>query len=129
MRALLDTQVFLWANQDPDRLGAQQATVADAGNELLVSAVVSWELAIKTAIGRLRLPEPVGDYVPSRIAIAGLTAIGIDHAHTLAVADLPPHHRDPFDRLLIAQARVLGVPIITADPVLARYDVEVLPTG
>src|SRR5690606_5765544 len=68
VRALLDTQVFLWMQQDPDRLGSQLATIADVRNELLLSAVVSWELAIKTAIGRLPLPEPVGVYVPSRIA-------------------------------------------------------------
>lgn len=64
MRALLDTQAFLWAHQDPDRLGAQLDVVADPANELLVSAAVSWELAIKTAIGRLTLPEPVATYVP-----------------------------------------------------------------
>lgn len=127
MRALLDTQAFLWANQDPERLGAQLPLVAYAANQLLVSAAVSWELAIKTAIGRLVLPEPVATYVPSRVAAANFVAIPIEHAHALAVGGLPMHHRDPFDRLLIAQASVLGLPIITADPQFERYDVQVLP--
>lgn len=126
MRALLDTQAFLWANQDPDRLGRQREVVADASTVLLLSAVVSWEIAIKTALGRLELPEPPEVWVPSRIAALGLTSLAVEHEHALAVTGLRPHHRDPFDRLLVAQATILGAPVITADPVFERYGVEVL---
>lgn len=126
MRLLLDTHVFLWLNQAPDRLGAHYDVVADAATELLLSPASSWELAIKTALGRLSLPDPVELYVPSRMAAAGVASVPIEHHHALLVARLPMHHRDPFDRLLVAQATVLGVPILTADPALEVYDVEVL---
>lgn len=126
MRLLLDTHVFLWANQAPDRLGPWRDVVADQANELLLSAASSWELAIKTASGRLRLPEPVEVYVPSRMAAVGLAGVAVEHQHALAVSTLPMHHRDPFDRLLIAQAMLLGVPILTADAAFDAYDVEVL---
>lgn len=129
MRALLDTQAFLWANQAPQRLGAQLDLVADPANDVLVSAVVSWELAIKTAIGRLDLPEPVATYVPARLAITGFRSLAIEHAHALAVAGLPLHHRDPFDRLLIAQATVLDLPVITSDPMFDAYGIQVLRTA
>ena len=128
MRLLLDTHIFLWANQSPDRLGPWREVVADAGNELLFSAASSWELAIKVAIGRLELPEPVEVYVPSRIAAIGATGVAVEHRHALGVAGLPMHHRDPFDRLLVAQAAYLGVPILTADPVFEAYPIEVLRT-
>ena len=126
MRVLLDTHAFLWANAEPDRLGTWRAMVEDVTNELLLSAASSWELATKAAIGRLELPEPVASYVPSRMAALGVTAVSIEHRHALGVAALPMHHRDPFDRILIAQAQLLDVPILTADAAFDAYDVEVL---
>jgi PIN domain nuclease of toxin-antitoxin system len=128
VRLLLDTQVFVWASQKPSRLGAHRDLIADPDNERLVSAIVAWELAIKTAIGRLSLPEPVATYMPARLDALVATPVAIEHEHALAVSTLPMHHRDPFDRLLIAQAQILDVPIITADRALAQYDVEVLLT-
>lgn len=124
MRLLLDTHAFLWANQAPERLGPWRSVVADEANELLLSAASSWELAIKVALGRLDLPEPVVTFVPSRMATLGVTALPIEHRHALAVSNLAPHHRDPFDRLLIAQSTLLGVPILTADNAFDPYDVE-----
>jgi PIN domain nuclease of toxin-antitoxin system len=126
MRVLLDTHAFLWANAEPDRLGSRRSMVEDVENDLLLSAASSWELATKVAIGRLELPEPVASYVPSRMAALGVTALSVEHHHALAVASLPMHHRDPFDRILIAQAQLLDVPIVTADPAFEAYDVEVL---
>jgi PIN domain nuclease of toxin-antitoxin system len=123
---LLDTHVFLWANADPDRLGEHRELVADGRTELLWSAASTWEIAIKAGLGRLELPEPVERYVPDRMRRLGVTGLAIDHRHAAAVAELPPVHRDPFDRLLVAQAQALGVPILTADETIARYDVEVL---
>lgn len=124
---LLDTHAFLWATGFPHRLGDQRPLVEDEGTEVLLSAASSWEIAIKFALGRLSLPEPPARYVPDRVRALAATPVAIEHAHALAVADLPLHHRDPFDRLLIAQARTLAVPIVTADFAFAAYDVDVLP--
>lgn len=126
MRVLLDTHAFLWANSDPGRLEPHRGVVEDPANQRLVSAVTSWELAIKVAVGRLVLPDTPTRWVPERLRALAATPLAIDHRHALAVADLPAIHRDPFDRLLVAQARALGVPILTADRVIARYDVKTL---
>lgn len=121
MRLLLDTHVFLWLLAEPERLGDALPTVQDPGTELLVSAASSWEIAIKHGLGRLPLPEPPQRYVPHRIRAIGAVALAVDHEHALAVAHLPALHRDPFDRLLVAQAITLDVEILTADPAVARY--------
>jgi PIN domain nuclease of toxin-antitoxin system len=126
MRALLDTHVWLWMLTDPERLGAALPLVQDARNELILSSASSWEIAVKYALGRVPLPEPPSTYVPARIRDTGVTPLAVEHSHALAVADLPPLHSDPFDRLLVAQAVLEGVPIVTADEALARYDVEVV---
>ena len=127
MAVLLDTQVFLWMHAEPQRLsGSARSMLIDPTQEVLVSAVSSWEIAIKHASGRLDLPEPPMTYVPSRIASAGLTAIAIEHAHTLQAGALALNHRDPFDRLLIAQARELSIPLMTSDSVFDQYDVELI---
>jgi PIN domain nuclease of toxin-antitoxin system len=115
-------------NAHPDRLGERaRALVDDRGNELLLSAASSWEIATKHALGRLPLPAPPDVYVPDRMRRTGTTPLPVEHAHALGVASLPLHHRDPFDRLLVAQARAIGVPILTVDPIFGEYDVEVVP--
>lgn len=129
MRLLLDTHVLLWAAVAPERLGAMAAHIEDSDNELLISAASSWEIAIKYAIGRLPLPEAPKRYVPHLIQELGATSVMIEHSHALAVAELPQHHRDPFDRILVAQAQLLHVPIVTADASLQAYDIEVLEVG
>ncbi len=126
MRVLLDTHVFLWLHTEPERLGEQLPVVEDERNELLLSAASSWEIAIKHGLGRLPLPEPPQRYVPARLRAIGARALPVEHTHALAVAALEPLHRDPFDRLLVAQAGLLDVPILTADPLLARYPVQAL---
>jgi PIN domain nuclease of toxin-antitoxin system len=127
MRVLLDTQCWLWMAAAPERLSTRaRALVETTDNELLLSAASAWEIAIKHALGKLALPEPPERYVPSRAAALRTSPMAIEHAHALRVAALPPHHRDPFDRLLVAQAQVEDVPILTADPVFARYDVSLI---
>jgi PIN domain nuclease of toxin-antitoxin system len=126
VRVLLDTHVFLWLLTEPERLGAHLEIAEDRRNALLVSAASSWEIAIKYALGRLPLPEPPERYVPERLRAIGAEALAIEHTHALAVAALPPLHTDPFDRLLVAQGRMLAVPILTADPAIAKYPVETL---
>lgn len=129
MRLLLDTHVFLWLNTEPERLGDHFALVENPRHDRLVSAASAWEIAIKSSIGRLSLPEPAARWMSARLADIGATPVPVEHVHALAVADLPPHHRDPFDRLLVAQAQLLGVPLLTSDRQIARYDVDVLLVG
>ena len=126
MRILLDTHVFLWLQTEPARLGEQLRVLEDGRNELIVSAASSWEIAIKYRLGRLVLPERPERYVPERLRAIGAKGLAIEHTHALAVASLPALHGDPFDRLLVAQAGLLAVPIITADPAVAQYPIETL---
>ena len=127
MRILLDTQCWLWMAASPERLSARaRSAIERADNQLFLSAASAWEIAIKHALGMLSLPEPPARYVPSRVDRLRTTPLPIDQAHALHVAALPPHHRDPFDRLLVAQAQVEHLPILTADPVFDRYDVDTI---
>jgi PIN domain nuclease of toxin-antitoxin system len=126
VRVLLDTHVFLWLQTEPERLAVHLPVVEDPRNQLLVSAVSSWEIAIEYGLGRLPLPEPPERYVPERLRVIGAQALAIEHTHALAVAALPHLHRDPFDRLLVAQAGLLDVPILTADPQVVQYQVRTL---
>jgi len=110
----------------PERFAeSARKLVQDSGNTLLLSAASSWEIAIKYALGRLPLPAPPSEYVPERIRRSGVVPLPIQHSHALQVATLPHHHRDPFDRLLIAQAQVEKLPILTSDRQLAAYDVRI----
>lgn len=107
-------------------MGEQEALVADAATTRRPSAASEWEIAIKHALGRLPLPEAPDGYVPRARRRPLVEELAIEHAHALGVAGLPAHHRDPVDRLLVVQAQQLEVAIVSADPALARYDVEVL---
>ena len=126
MNVLLDTHVFLWLQTSPERLGDRLPLIEDARTGLLVSAASSWEIAIKYALGRLPLPEPPNRYVPARLRAIDAQPVAVEHSHALAVADLPALHRDPFDRLLVAQAQAFGVPVLTADDAVAQYPIETL---
>lgn len=126
-RVLVDTHVWLWLQSDPDRLPASvRDMVEDRGVELLLSAASAWEIAIKYRLGKLLLPQDPATYVPDRMRRSGTTPLSVEHAHVLRVSELPDHHRDPFDRLLVAQAQILDVPIVTADSQFERYQVTVL---
>lgn len=124
MRLLLDTHVFLWLQTDPERLGDRLSLVDDPRNQLLLSAASGWEIAIKHGLGRLPLPQDPMDYVPDRARAIGASTVPIEMGHALAVAALPPLHRDPFDRLIVAQARHLDATIVTADEQITQYPVR-----
>lgn len=127
MRALLDTHTFLWAAQGSEQLSAvAREFVADTANEILFSAASALEIAVKVGKGRLELPEPVDHYLRDRLDAFALEALPITVTHAVRAAMLPPHHRDPWDRLLVAQAIVEGVPLVSSDPAIARYDVEII---
>ena len=111
----------------PDRFtDAGRKRIASPDNHLFLSAASAWEIAIKYSIGKLRLPLPPTDYVRTRVMRTDTTELSITHGHALRVATLPRHHRDPFDRLLIAQAQVEGLRIMTSDTQFDSYDVETL---
>jgi PIN domain nuclease of toxin-antitoxin system len=127
MRVLVDTQCWLWMTAAPARFSAAaREIVENRQHELHLSAASAWEIAIKHSIGKLQLPEPPALYVPARLDATGVRPLGIDHVHALRVSTLPPHHRDPFDRLLIAQAQIEDLTILTSDPMFDAYDVPTL---
>ena len=126
MRLLLDTQTWLLMVADPDRLAKRARRLLQRGDsELFFSAASAWEIAIKWSLGKLELPADPVEYVPSRIDQTGVMALAIRPAHALQVARLPPHHRDPFDRLLIAQAHVEDLVLLTGDRQIAPYDIRI----
>lgn len=111
---------------EPERLSEEsRALLRDPGSELFLSAASAWEIAIKFAAGRLQLPQPPTAFVTQRIAEDRLGALSVLYTHALRAGELPPHHRDPFDRVLIAQAQIEGLTLLTADRVLARYDIPI----
>lgn len=127
MKVLLDTHAWLWMMAEPERLSpASRELLASAETAVHVSAASAWEIGIKHALGRLPLPAPPEDLVPFWLQRSNATALPIDMSHVLAAAALPNHHRDPFDRVLIAQSRLERLPLLTADPQFDAYEVEVL---
>ncbi len=127
MRVLLDTHCWLWMHSAPERFSDRvRDLLLDGDNVLLFSAASSWEIALKYAQGKLALPDPPSRYVPSRLQGSGVTPIPVEHTHALRVAELPFHHRDPFDRLLVAQSQLERAPLLTVDNKLRAYDVELI---
>lgn len=130
MKYLLDTSVWLWSLAAPERIGRKgQELLARGTEEFYLSAASSREMCIKSALGKLKLPEPVVRYVPNRMMAQGIRPLPITHSHALAVSELPTYHTDPFDRLLIAQAQVEGMTILTADRAFRLYPVEIVWCG
>ena len=119
---LVDTHVWLWLHGDPGRLGPlAQVLLADPANRLVVSAVSAWEISIKVGLGKLHLGLPVATWWRTRLASAHATELPITGEHAAAVDGLPNIHRDPFDRLLVAQANLEGLTLITADDAVLAY--------
>ena len=134
MSLLLDTHIFVWLLLDPDRLGhTLSERIADPETRVLLSVVSLWEIGIKHALGKLTLPEDPKDperWIPEYLRESQIDVLAMSVQHALRVATLPLHHRDPFDRLLIAQAQIEKIPIVTADRSFGAYDIEVIaPMG
>lgn len=127
MSLLLDTQVFLWWVNDDPRLGAKaRKALEDAGIEVVFSAASAWEIAIKARLGRLHAPPDLTTFLTDQITINGFRVLPIELKHAARVRHLDDHHRDPFDRLLVAQAILEGLTLVTSDAVMDRYPVTVL---
>ncbi|MGH8909273.1 MAG: type II toxin-antitoxin system VapC family toxin [Egibacteraceae bacterium] len=124
MRLLLDTHVVLWWLADSPALSGQAASAIERGGGY-VSAASVWEIAIKRALGKLEAPEDLAEVVDA----SNLLRLPIQFEHALIVGALPHHHRDPFDRMLIAQAQHEGLTLVTSDALIMRYPVRVLPAS
>lgn len=129
MKYLLDTSVFLWAVGPYELLNKPVQDILKSDSELFFSAASSWEIAIKASIKKLPIPEPPRQYVPRMLLAAGIQTLPITQLHALAVADLPFHNTDPFDRLLVAQAQIEKMVLLTADASIVKYDVETVWSG
>jgi len=129
-KILLDTHIWLWSILSPEKLGEEgHSMIEKAENELFLSAASSWEIAIKYKTGRLSLPEPPEIFILQRLIRDDIKPLSIEHHHACRVSALPVIHRDPFDRILIAQAQTEKLLLITADQQLKGYDVEMLFVG
>ncbi len=127
MRVLVDTHIFLWAITDDPRLSiAHRNFYLDEANELYLSVASIWEMLIKSGLGKLALPLPATDFLVRQMSKNRLGTLAIHASHLGELEKLPPLHRDPFDRMLVAQARVEAMPILSADPEMRKYDVAVL---
>ena len=126
-RLLLDTHTFLWwAFDDPRLSPAARAAIAEADNVCFVSAASAWEMAIKVSLGKLDVGGDLAAFLPQQLAASRLRWLPVDLPHALGVAALPWHHRDPFDRLLVAQTQLEGLTLVSADAALRAYDVPMI---
>ncbi|MHB1100571.1 MAG: type II toxin-antitoxin system VapC family toxin [Burkholderiales bacterium] len=124
MRLLLDTHVFLWWVGNADELSAKaREVIGNPDNDCMLSTASSWEMAIKSSIGKLKLRQPVDRFIPEQLAANGFRQIDIRFCHVSALEILPFHHRDPFDRLLSVQARQENLLLVSADPIFDLYGV------
>jgi PIN domain nuclease of toxin-antitoxin system len=122
VKLLLDTQCWLWWFAEPERLNEEAiAHIAYERNELWFSVASIWEIGIKVEIGKLPLPKPVDSYISSRMVQLGVQYLEIRSPHALRAAALPLHHRDPFDRMLIAQAQIEDMTLVSADSMFQQY--------
>jgi PIN domain nuclease of toxin-antitoxin system len=127
MKYLLDTHVFLWWNLGDSQLSENATSIiSDGNNEIFLSAVSAWEIAIKVAKKRLTIPEEPVRFVPSRMQLHGFQPLPIQIHHATRVYGLPMYHMDPFDRLLIAQSQTENMPLISMDTTIRDYDLEVI---
>jgi PIN domain nuclease of toxin-antitoxin system len=127
VKFLLDTQIFIWWDSEPKKLSAQVlALCQDQANTLVLSVASVWEMQIKSQLGKLDLDRPLSEIVESQQLINNVELLPIHLRHVLALHHLPAHHKDPFDRLIIAQALAEGIPVVSVDTVFPHYPVTVL---
>jgi|SRR5580698_9062772 PIN domain nuclease of toxin-antitoxin system len=125
MKVLIDTHVFLWGLQNEQKLSRRVQTLLPVA-DLWISVSSLWEIITKVQVGKLALPTPVGDYLSAKLKANGVLILHITFDHVKRLEGLPLHHRDPFDRILIAQSLEEKLPVVTSDPLFARYPVEVI---
>ena len=127
MKLLLDTRTFLWWVTDDDRLSDRAgAAIADGSNEVFFSAASAWEIVIKAGLGRIKLPDDAWSFTPDQLERNAFQPLPVHVSHAVAVIALPDHHRDPFDRMLVAQAMTEGLTLVSSDDQLTRYPISVV---
>ena len=125
MNILLDTHAFLWFVSDSPRLSDTARTLIEAEDSQPFLSIASlWEMAIKISLGKLRLEPPFETFIPQQLTVNGIGILNLSMEHTAAIATLPFHHRDPFDRLIAVQAKFEQMPLVSADPVFDAYGIE-----
>ncbi len=125
MRLLLDTHTLIWLASQHEKLSEKaRGLILDTENELFLSVASIWEMSIKASLGKLILQQPIAQIINEQIQINGVQLINIESAHALGVASLPWHHRDPFDRLIIAQSQLENLTILGCDSAMNAYDVQ-----
>lgn len=127
MRVLLDTHIFLWWDSEPDQLSPQILTLCqNPANTLVLSVASVWEMQIKQQLGKLALRLPLSSLVAEQQAVNGIEILPVNLLHVLALESLPLHHKDPFDRLIIAQANADDISLLSVDPIFKQYAVKLL---
>jgi PIN domain nuclease of toxin-antitoxin system len=126
MNALLDTHTFLWAIAEQQKLSRRAQQIYTGANDLWFSVASVWEILIKAGLGKLLLPRPTGPYLVKELTKNRIEVLPIKLDHVLRIERLPLHHRDPFDRILVAQSLEEKLPLVTADPVFERYPIELI---
>lgn len=124
MKLLLDTHTFLWFINDDFHLSDTAASLLESGNDVLISIATLWEIAIKHSLGKLDLPAAYNEFVTQHVLLNEIEILPIQISHLVALAQLPFHHHDPFDRLLIVQSMVENMPLLSADSTFDRYSIK-----
>ena len=125
MNILLDTHAFLWFVADDLRLSNKARVLIESDESQPFLSIASlWEMAIKISLGKLKLEEPFENFIPQQLALNGIGILNLSLEHTAAISTLPFHHRDPFDRLIIVQARIENMPLVSIDPAFDAYQIE-----
>ena len=125
MNILLDTHAFLWFVDDNPHLSDTARNLIEADDsQPFISMASLWEIAIKISLGKLELKQPYETFIPQQLALNGIAILNFSLEHTAAIAALPFHHRDPFDRLIIVQSKIEKMPLVSADPAFDAYEIE-----
>ena len=127
MSVLLDTHAFLWYITDDAQLSRfAEQTISDSGNDVYLSIVSVWEIAIKHSLKKLNLPSPFAEFIPEQLLLNAMKVLPIEIAHLSAYVGLPYHHRDPFDRMMVAQAQIEDMPLVSNDALISSYEIDVI---
>lgn len=123
MKILIDTHVLLWGIQDEGKLSPRVRTLLPR-SEVWISVAGLWEIMAKAQVGKLKLPTPVGGYLAKKLTANGVSILSLTFEHVRRLEEIPLYHRDPFDRILVAQSMAEDLPVVTADPLLAKYAIR-----
>jgi len=126
MKAILDTHAFLWAIAGDARMSQHARDIFGGPSDLSLSIASIWEIVVKVQLGKLDLPQPAGPYILGKLAENRIKTLAVNLDHLLAFERLPMHHRDPFDRMLIAQSMEEKLPLVTADRVFEKYPIRII---